>query len=184
MFTETQKQVTLAGAILGVLLIAAVGYWYFMVTRPALEQNERDRARAATEVRTLTERRNEMRNVINNREEWEELQAKVEVAIRKLPSEDRAIEFLALLREGLQRTGVQQTSIVRNNTVRRNMYNEIPYTIQGFARYHDFGQFVNLIECNPERLMRVNRIDLSNNAQRPSVHPMTIGISTFAFRGN
>ena len=181
MMTETQKQVTIAAVILGVLLTILAVYAWFMFVSPKLQENAKATAAAVKKAEEHEARIREMRNVIENRAEWEELQAKVEVAKKRLPSDPRSLEFLQLLRDGLSKTNVQQTGITADKPSRRPMYQETPYTIEGFARYHDFGQFVNLIECNPSRIMRIKKIDLRNTATRPSFHPMTVGVSTYSF---
>jgi Tfp pilus assembly protein PilO len=184
MMTETQKQVTIAAIILGVLLTILAVYLWFMVVAPKIAQNATASAAAIKKAEESEGRIEEMRNVIENRAEWEELQAKVEIAKQRLPTDPRSIEFLQLLRDGLSKTNVQQTGITADKPERRPMYQETPYTIEGFARYHDFGQFVNLIECNPTRIMRINEFNLRNTTARPSFHPMTVGVSTYSFTGS
>jgi Tfp pilus assembly protein PilO len=63
----------------------------------------------------------------------------------------------------------------------RVQYTEIPYTIEAHGRYHEIGQFLTLIEQNPQRFMRLRNFTAENNLERPSIHPVQMEISTFMF---
>ena len=179
--TEKNKQALLVGLIMAVFLGFLVGYYYWL-SMPVIDK-------AKTEGKTLTaeiaKNQAEIKNIrayIENTDEREQMMEVVRRAKERLPEDRRAIEFLGLLRDSLTKTGVVQTRVAPEAPKRRTLYEEIPYSVRGSARYHEFGQFLNLIECNPERFMRVNGFSLSNDLNRPSVHPMDVGISTFMFR--
>ncbi|RMH29774.1 MAG: hypothetical protein D6691_02160, partial [Candidatus Hydrogenedentota bacterium] len=89
--------------------------------------------------------------------------------------------FFQALSKVLQVTRVDYTELEPLKEVSRSAYVEIPYRIKGTARYHDFGHFLNLIEDNPDRFMRVRTFTIENRDDRPSVHPVTIELATFMF---
>ncbi|MBX3730155.1 MAG: type 4a pilus biogenesis protein PilO [Candidatus Sumerlaeia bacterium] len=180
-FTEKQKQVLTVGLLLcGVLLIFTL-YFQFMFFKEAVEEARKAQTAASAEITKLNGDIKRMQDFIRNDEELKRLQARVEVAKRRLPSDPQAIQFLEVLRDSLQKTNVSFTRIEKLATVNRRLYEEIPYRVRGAARYHEFGQFINLIECHPERFMRVSEFTLDNNDARPTIHPMNIRISTFMF---
>lgn len=183
MMTEQQKQVLLAGLIFAVLLLFLVGYFYFISVRPAIAKNEAEIKKATTELATKRTELQSINRLLENDDLLADLMETVEASKKRLPETDEPLEFLRLLRESLQRTGASQSKVARANKVDRALYTEIPYNVTGLARFHEFGQFINLVECNPERFMRVSTFTLANNQNRPSIHPMTIAITTFIFTG-
>lgn len=182
--TETQKQVLVIGVIVGFVAIFAVIYVQFMVFSDRKTESQEWIERAQGEIRTVRDELRTMQRFMENESERAELEARVDSARRRLPSDPQAQQFLEILRDTLVNTGVSFSYLSPESTVRRSMYDEIPYSIRGNARYHEFGQFINIIECHPERFMRVTGFTLRNDARRPSVHPMEVGISTFMFRGS
>lgn len=179
MLTEKNKQALIVGVVLGALLLFLIGYFYFISVKPALAAGVKARAKLTTDVEALEKQMKAMQELINDKEKLADMERVVATARKRLPNDEQAIEFLGILRDSLAKTGVSQNMISKEKTLKRSVYSEIPYKIKGSARYHEFGQFVNLIECNPERFMRVTDFKLSNNNKRPSIHPMDVGISTF-----
>lgn len=179
--TERNKQILIAGLIFAFLLMGVVIYYYFMAVSPAIKRNSAQVVDLDKKIAEANKELSEIEALIADTETLAQLQEQVERAKRLLPENEEALEFLGILRESLRRTGVSQSNIRKLKAADRTLYREIPYLVSGEARYHEFGQFVNLIECNPERFMRVNTFTLRNNDSRPSIHPMEIGISTFMF---
>ncbi|MDK2970362.1 MAG: Pilus assembly protein PilO [Candidatus Sumerlaeota bacterium] len=180
-FTEKQKQVLIVGLLFCGILLAFTIYFQFMFFKADVAAAKKDAAKKETEIANLEKDIRQMREFINNDEELARLQERVEIAKKRLPSDPQAIQFLELLRDSLQKTNVSFSRIEKESTVTRSMYNEIPYVVKGSARYHEFGQFINLIECHPERFLRVSEFTLDNNNNRPTIHPMNVRISTFMF---
>ncbi|MCB2153981.1 type 4a pilus biogenesis protein PilO [bacterium] len=180
-FTEKNKQALLIGLIMAAFLGFLVGYYYWL-SKPVIAKTQKERGTLNAQIKKDQAEINRMRALIENTAEREQMAEVVRRAKERLPEDRRAIEFLTLLRDSLTKTGVVQTRVAPEAPKRRALYEEIPYSVKGSARYHEFGQFLNLIECNPDRFMRVNGFSLSNDPNRPSIHPMEVGISTFMFR--
>lgn len=181
---EKQRQALTAGLILAAAALLLTGYFYFFNFKPARETAQKEWTRTEATIATLKKDIQMMEDFASNRAEMERLMAQVEQARRRLPSDPEAVQFLQVLRDSLRKTGVGFTRVAQGRLVNRSLYSEIPYSIKGSARYHELGQFINLIECNPERFMRVNRIVMTNDYRRPSIHPVEVGISTFMFQAN
>jgi Tfp pilus assembly protein PilO len=81
----------------------------------------------------------------------------------------------------LRVTGIIQETVKPENVRDRAQYTEIPYTVEAHGRYHELGQFLTLIEQNPQRFMRVKSFKLGTNLLRPSIHPIKMEITTFMF---
>ncbi len=179
---EKQKQALTVGLIFSVLLAFIVGYWYFMNVRDTVEKSRAEQTKIAAEIKSQKARLNEIEVFMANKDELEEMLLRVEKAKHRLPDDPEAIEFLAILTDSLNKTGVSVIEVSPRNHIPRALYVEIPYFIKGSARYHEFGQLLNLIECNPERFMRVSTFKMFKNDKRPSIHPIEVQIATFMFK--
>ncbi len=179
---EKQKQALTVGLIFAVLLGFIIGYWYMMSVRETIERSIKKQEELAAEIKSNEARLKEIRDFMENKDELEEMLARVEKAKRRLPDDPEAIEFLAILTDSLNKTGVSVSEVSPRDPINRTMYVEIPYFIKGSARYHEFGQLLNLIECHPDRFMRVSTFKMFKNDQRPSIHPVEAQIATFMFK--
>jgi len=166
MLTEKNKQALIVGVVLGALLLFLLGYFYFISVKPALAAGQKSRVKLTADVEALEKQMKAMQELINNKEKLADMERVVATARKRLPNDEQAIEFLGILRDSLAKTGVSQNMISKEKTLKRAVYSEIPYKIKGSARYHEFGQFVNLIECNPERFMRVTNAWTNSRKRR------------------
>lgn len=178
---EKEKDVLTAGLILAAVFAAIFAYLQFFVFADRIAKNEKVKKEFVAKSADLQKELDEMNDLIKEEAQIQEMYNRLKRAMNKLPNESRPIEFLDELRTTLEKTGVSQRRVAPGVPKSRTLYTEIPYEVQGSARYHEFGQFLNLIECNPRRFMRVNSFDVRNNNARPTVHPITVGISTFMF---
>ncbi|MEQ8820075.1 MAG: type 4a pilus biogenesis protein PilO [Sumerlaeia bacterium] len=179
--TDQQKQALIAGLILAAFLGFLSGYYYMMVVKPTLTRNDKVISELRAEVSTSKRELERINAILNNPQELRRLQEVVSRAERRLPKKNSTIEFLTVLQENLTKTGLATTRVSPSGVVKRQMYEEYPFAIKGSGRYHAIGQFLNLIECNPERFMRVNSFTIENNDRRPSQHPLSLVVSTFTF---
>lgn len=183
MLTEKNKQALIVGGVIAVLLGFLVGYYYFASLGPQLASNQRMIDKAKTDTTAAQTEIDRFKKFLANKEERDAMQKRVEEAKRRLPSSERGDEFLGLLRDGMRKTGVNVTFINPPSApIPRTTYNELVFDIKGSARYHEFGQFLNLIECHPQRFMRVRSFAITKNDKRPSIHPIEVSIATFLFR--
>ena len=84
-------------------------------------------------------------------DEIKAIEERVKEKAKRLPDESQIPELILNIRKMLVFTGVHVVSANKGASVRREYYTEIPYTLKCVANYHNFGQFLNLIEVNPER---------------------------------
>lgn len=179
--SEKEKNVLTAGLILAGMFLFIFGYLHFFFFNSHIESNNRQIEEFRKKTLEKDKELAAMKEVVRKQDEVASMNERLKRVTAKLPSTPQAIEFLEELRASLERTGVRQTRVAPKPYVSRTLYTEIPYEVQGSARYHEFGQFLNIIECNPRRFMRINSIDIRENPARPSIHPVTVGISTFMF---
>jgi Tfp pilus assembly protein PilO len=181
--TEKNKQILVIGLVFAGVLAFLVGYLYFINIAPAIKANAERRTKLEAQITKHDAEISRIERFLADEEERERMMVLVENAKRRLPSTPESLEFLSLLQGALRTTGVAQSRVAPERAISNEMYEELPYTVRGSARYHEFGQFVNLIECHPDRFMRIKTFTLTNNDKRPSIHPLEVGIATFMFKG-
>lgn len=181
--TDQNKTALTIGLILAAIAAIVVIYFDFATVRPQMTTNERTRDTAEAQIEEREERLKEINTFIADADARQRLITQVEAAQRRLPSDQQAEEFLDILRIAMRDTGVSFSSISPpSSPIQRSNYEELNFSISGSARFHEFGQFVNIIECHPDRFMRVSGFSIGQNARRPSIHPVDLNVSTFLFR--
>lgn len=180
-FSEQQKSQLMLIAVFSVILLCIVGYYHFFVGRPKVQNLNRQAQSVQADIDKKTTELEEIRTLLAQRERLEQRRRVINKVIQRLPSRPDAPGFLVALVSILRQTGIIQRYVTPEQTANRNQYTEIPYEVGAFGRYHELGQFLTLVEQNPARFMRVKDLKLSNNLNRPSIHPITLQISTFMF---
>lgn len=179
--TPQEKDVVKAGLILAIVLFGAVVYYYFYIV---MEQQKRDKEAIVViekDIRVLKEEDRQISMAFANIGELKRKAEFLKLIERKLPDRADSQGFYQALTKILEVTNVSYSELVPKKQEVRSVYTEIPYQVICRARYHDFGQFLNLIEENPDRFMRVKTFTIDNDDARPSVHPTKVDIGTFMF---
>lgn len=179
--TAQQKDAIKAGLILAFVLLGGLGAYWWKFTQPEIAAAEKTVVGIDTEIADLNSQINNMDAASENVEKLKEKQRLLEEVAAKLPSTVAPQEFYRALEEILKVTRMSYSELSQLSLLERAVYTEIPYQIVGTGRYHDFGQFLNLIEENPNRLMRIKTFVIENDDTRPSVHPLKIQLATFKF---
>jgi type IV pilus assembly protein PilO len=179
--TAQQKDAIKAGLILGFVLLIGVAAYYWQFAKPEVEAAEKKVTALDSEIANLKKQIREMDDAAANVEKLKEKQRLLEEVAAKLPSTAEPQEFFRTFSEVLKITRMSYSEMKQLPLLERAIYTEIPYQIVGRGRYHDFGQFLNLIEENPNRLMRIKTFVIENDDNRPSVHPLKVQLATFKF---
>jgi len=178
---EQAKKNLSVGIFLAIVIMAGVGWWHFYILKPYYVRNETLKKTLKEEIKTLKDNLKEINEAEKNRPIVAEMRKVVEEASKRLPSSPDAPGFFQELIRILRITGVQARRVDPFERRGSALYTEIPYKIECNCRYHEFGQFLNLIEENQNRFMRVKSFSISDNENRPSIHPVTVNIATFMF---
>lgn len=179
--TPKQKDILKALAILVVAAAGVVAFLDFGQWRPRIKVSDQKTAAIQNEIKNMQARIKEIDQALANVDELRRKQELLMQISRKLPDSPDAPGFYNALVEILQSTRINYTALEPKPPAERTAYMEIPYSITCSGRYHDFGQFLNLIEENPNRFMRVKSFTIDNSDKRPSIHPITVDIATFMF---
>ncbi len=180
-FSEQDKKTLSIGVFIAAVIFVGLAYWHFFFLKLHYKQNTAQKTTIKAEIKGYKEQLAEIRKAEAQRDQIDKMRAVVKETAKRLPDRPDAPGFFNELIRILRITGVQTTRVDPLAPRGQTLYTEIPYSIVSRCRYHEFGQFLNLIEENQRRFMRVNSFNITNNDQRPSVHPVTVGISTFMF---
>lgn len=180
-FDEQAKKTLLVGVVIAGLIIAGFAYYNFVILGPYYQRNENRLVDLDKEIKVLREQLKEINEARGYADQIAEMRKVVEEYAKRLPNTPDAPGFYQELIRILRITGVRTSRIEPKSHRQETLYTEIPYNIEGRCRYHELGQFINLIEENENRFMRINYLHITNNQDRPSIHPVSVGISTFMF---
>ncbi|MCC6546556.1 type 4a pilus biogenesis protein PilO [Candidatus Sumerlaeota bacterium] len=179
--TEQNKQALLLGGILGGAVLVIIIWIAWSEAIPRTTKLRNDTEKLQTETVSNRNKLETYTKYLNDDVKRAQLREAFDIVQSRLPTNQDPIEIYDLLRGYFEGTEVQFSFLEPKPEANRGPFREYPFTIKGTARYHEFGQLINLIECNPDRLMRVTDFKLINNPKRPSIHPMEVSISTFTF---
>lgn len=180
-FTVQQRDTVKAAFIFGILMFGGVFAFYYFYVKPEITRQQFIITERNAEIKELEQTIKEMDEAVKDIEALREKQRLLEQVAAKLPSNIAPEEFYKALDEILQATRVEYSEMSQQVPQERSVYTEIPYRISGKGRYHDFGQFLNMVEENPNRLMRIKKFSIENDDNRPSVHPLQVELATFKF---
>lgn len=179
--SQKNKQTLLVGCLVGGALLLILAYYMVFFAWDQMDSVRTETNKVLAENRANRAQLDEYRSYLQDEETRRRVEEQFERIAARLPSGQDSVDVFDILRGYFEGTDVQFTNLESGAQNKRGRFTEYPFRVRGNARYHEFGQLVNLIECDPKRLMRVNEMKLENNNNRPSVHPMELSISTFTF---
>lgn len=180
-YSEQEKKILFLGIFIAALLVGGSIYYYLMFAKKDIELNKTKMEKINDEVKAIDKDLKSMKRFMGKEDEIAAMKKKVEAVSKRLPSSPDEYEFLQELINVLRLSKVNQHLLKPQPYATQTLYTEIPYNIDIRARYHEFGTFLNLVEENQNRFMRINSFKINNDTNRPSVHPISVGISTFMF---
>jgi Tfp pilus assembly protein PilO len=179
--TDKQKKGLIVTLFIGAVGLIVIAYFHFMIGRGMINNYTRQSEDARKEIAELGDQLQSIKDLMGQKDEIESQAAMIRKVTRRLPGSPDAPGFLGALVTSLGTTGIFQEEVRPDRNISRALYTEIPYRVKAHGYYHAFGQFLTLIEQNPDRFMRIKSLKLSNNPDRPSVHPIDMEIVTFMF---
>lgn len=179
--TEKDKQTLMAAVIAAVLLVGGSIYYKVFLAKDQIKIAERQAVKLETDIKELNAKAAKLKTWTERRDELAKMQANIDKVSRRLPDSPDAPGFLNALVQVLRGTGIIQESLRAEVPKQSSQYTEIPYQARAYGRYHEVGQFLSLIEQNPDRFMRVKKLNIETTLDRPSIHPIQLQIGTFTF---
>lgn len=182
--TAEQKKTLFMIVVLGVLGLGGCLWYWFMFGATGLTDAQTELTSATTEKKAIDAKLQEFadfRKKTDAPEGYEALKANLAVLESRLPKTEEAFGFFETLNDILRRTSISNERLEKEKTNPEIRYTEIPYSVRAVGRYHEFGQFLDLVENNDKRFMRVKTLKLTGNSKRPTQHPIEVEIATYSF---
>jgi len=173
------------GAIMGGTAVMVALLYYFMVYQSMGMELETLRAKETQLQAKLSEVRSIAANIAAFESEIEDLEGKLQVALKQLPN-DKQLEVLLTDISNLGKTaGVEVKSFKRQEEVRHDFYAEVPIEIEIEGEYHDVAHFFDLMAKLP-RIVNMGAIKMSIQSESIERTRLTISgtATTFRFVGN
>jgi type IV pilus assembly protein PilO len=179
--TKQQKKAVITTVIAGVVILGFTSYLYFMLGKKSIAVKTAQIEKNQEKIEILNAQLKEMDELAKLQGRFSEIETRLDQISRRLPSTPEAPGFLNALSAALRATGISTKKLAPTPENAFDRFTEIPYKIDAVGRYHEIGQFLTLVEENPQRFMRVKSLKIENDKARPSLHPVTVGIATFMF---
>ncbi|MCX7013977.1 MAG: type 4a pilus biogenesis protein PilO [Candidatus Sumerlaeota bacterium] len=179
--SEHDKKILQFGLFIGILLMVIVGYWWFVMVRSEIKNQLTIQKDLTAKLQAVSSQLAEIDAAEKNRAETLEKAQIIEQASSRLPSSPDAQGFLSNLVEILRKSGVVNHLVTKGQPTERAAYTEIPWSVRGVGQYFEFGAFLNMVELNPRRFMRVKSLKVTNDPNLPGYHPIEVEIGTFMF---
>jgi len=178
-FNEQDKKTLQMGLFLAAILVGGALVFKFQINKLAKQQVEAQITQIDNQIREQRVLKNDLLNLADREQEILAMAAQIQEASRRLPSTPEAREFYESLVNIIRETQLSWNELIPVRTREHQMYVEYPYTLDAESSYHDFGGLLNLVETDPDRFMRISRIDFHSQRENPTIHPMNIEITTF-----
>src|SRR5690606_5052665 len=105
------RQALLIICIFGLLAMGALGYYYFMFAKETIARTEAERTKIEEENTTSNREITKLEALVNDRERWESLKARVEQAKRRLPQNPDDTAFFEILQDTVRRTNISASRL-------------------------------------------------------------------------
>jgi Tfp pilus assembly protein PilO len=182
--TEKEKNDLIAVGFFAVLVLGGLAYFWIMFGKDMVAKKI---TQADTEYQKLeiTWSKMDQLDIIAEEtagDKYDELVAKIAEINKLLPTSSQPITFFAALDGALRETNIQPTEARPEVLGGGTEYEEIPYSIVANGGYANFGEFLDKVERNTDRFMRIKTFKVTNNLERPEVHKVETKIATYRFK--
>jgi len=169
-----------AGVLAGVVALIGAGY-FFGVYQARSEELKGLRAKELELQRKLTEVRSIAANIAAFEAEIQDLEVKLNAALRQLPNE-KQLEVLLTDISNLGKTaGIEIKSFKREDERVHDFYAEVPISVAFEGRFHDIARFFDLVSRLP-RIVNMGSIQMSVASQTDLDTRLKVTGTATAFR--
>jgi type IV pilus assembly protein PilO len=168
------------GVLAGVVAVVGAGY-FFGVYQARSEELKGLRAKELELQRKLTEVRSIAANIAAFEAEIQDLEVKLNAALRQLPNE-KQLEVLLTDISNLGKTaGIEIKSFKREDERVHDFYAEVPISVAFEGRFHDIARFFDLVSKLP-RIVNMGSIQMSVTSQTDLDTRLKVTGTATAFR--
>lgn len=169
-----------AGVLVGLMVLVGAGY-FFGVYQAKSEELKALRAKELELQRKLTEVRSIAANIAAFEAEIQELEVKLNAALRQLPNEKQLDALLTDISNLGKTAGVEINSFKREDEQIHDFYAEVPIAIALQGRYHDIARFFDLVAKLP-RIVNMGSIQIGVESEDDSDTWLKVSGKATAFR--
>ena len=183
-----QAQALVAG--LFAILIAAVGYWYWL--SPMQDELERFKQTEVELRQQLVRRANQVAALPKVKQQIEELKDRYQHVVEQLPEEEELASLLADVNDIGIRNGLEFQRIEWAPRVEHPLYFELPISIVLTGKYEDIGKFsadiahlpriVTLNDIDLERTKNTRRGNTARTVERTELLSLKVSATTYRFK--
>ena len=182
MFTETDKKVLQTGLVMAGILAFALLYYTFIMVKPQVQNDRKEAQKKRDEKKKLDEELAQLQEYKGKEAEIAAFIQQLYKEVERIPQAKEALEFSRIIEDSIRMTNVDYTGMLPQKSIPRGAYEEIAYLIDGRARYHDFGQFLAVIEQHKNRIMRIRKLTVTSDpAKSPARHKLSVEVATYYF---
>jgi Tfp pilus assembly protein PilO len=178
---EKDKITLFLGIIIPVMIVGIFYYFDMQIFKPKREQLKADTEQLQDEINALNQEMRDMKAALARKDEILKI---YEAVVERAGALQTQLDWegnLKQINRMVTQTGISTKTVSPKAHTSHSLYTDFPYGIAGQSRYHEFGLLLNLIELNPERMMRVKQFDVSNNKDTPIIHPFSLTLATYVF---
>jgi type IV pilus assembly protein PilO len=168
------------GALGALVALIAAGY-FFGVYQAKSEQLSGLRAKELELQRKLTEVRSIAANIAAFEAEIQELEVKLNAALRQLPNEKQLEVLLTDISNLGKTSGIEIKSFKRAEERVHDFYAEVPIAVAFEGRFHDIARFFDLVSKLP-RIVNMGSIQISVIRQTDAETRLKVSGTATAFR--
>jgi type IV pilus assembly protein PilO len=132
------------GALIGICLLLAGGYWYFFYSDLETEETQVLRRKSDLEAeKTSYEKRK--REYLAYRNEVAQLLEEQKSLIQVLPKRDDIEQFIENVQAQVELSGLQKVASTREAAIPMDLYTKIPIRMSAVGTYHQINQFFKAV---------------------------------------
>ena len=169
-----------AGVLVGLFVVIGAGYFFGFYQAKA-EQLKSLRAKELELQRKLTEVRSIASNIAAFEAEIQELEVKLNAALRQLPNEKQLEVLLTDISNLGKTSGIEIKSFKRADERVHDFYAEVPIAVSLEGRFHDIARFFDLVSKLP-RIVNMGSIQITVISQTDDSTRLKVTGTATAFR--
>jgi Tfp pilus assembly protein PilO len=171
-----EKQAIIIGVLIGLAVLVAC---YYLLYLPMLTQMNN----ANAENEKLDKQRAGLQAYLDDRDARGAEADRIRKFEYLLPEEREVPQLFDYLRDIANDTGIEYIAIRSQEPQNRDLLKVFPFEIELKSGYHQLGEFLEKIEVNQKRFLRVDDIQLTSSEDNPTLHDASVVVTTFAYTG-
>jgi type IV pilus assembly protein PilO len=147
------------GALLGIVVVLAGGYWYFFYSDLTDEETKILRRKGELE-KEKADYEKRKREYLAYRNEVAQLLEEQKSLLQVLPKSDDIEQFIENIQAQVELSGLQKVSSTREGAIPMDLYTKIPIRMSAVGSYHQINQFFKAVG-DLKRIVNIEDLQIS-----------------------